>query len=220
MAQEQKLTAPTPLMAQYAEIKARHSDSILFFRLGDFYEMFGEDAKTASAALEVALTKRQGVPMCGVPYHAANTYISKLLKKGFKVSICEQKGDEASSKNNKLFKREVVRIITPGTILEENILKPKNNNFLAAVNLESKENRITGIGIAFADISTGRFETTEIGGQFEEILDSELSKYEPSEIILSNALKNGPHLLQLAKNRDIPVSFTEDWDFNPFEGEN
>src|ERR1035437_1263456 len=120
----------TPMMQQYRETKSRHPNEILFFRLGDFYEMFFEDAKLASRELEITLTGRDAgmaerIPMCGIPYHAAETYITKLINKGYKVAICEQIGDP---KAKGLVKRDVVKIITPGTVLSESVLTDSKNN--------------------------------------------------------------------------------------------
>jgi DNA mismatch repair protein MutS len=127
----------TPLMQQYDDIKEQHPDAILFFRLGDFYEMFGDDAKIASPILEVALTHRQQVPMCGVPYHAANQYIAKLIKRGFRVAVCEQIDDNQGTGGNKnLFTRRVVHTITPGTLIEENLLNARAHNYLASVYID------------------------------------------------------------------------------------
>ena len=144
----------TPMMQQYRAIKKEYSDSILFFRMGDFYEMFNEDAKTASRILQIALTARNKktnpVPMCGIPHHSANLYITKLLKAGKKVAICEQTEDPKLSKG--LVKREVVRIITPGTVLDDNILDPKKDQFIASIYFLKNQ-----IGIAVVDLSTGVF---------------------------------------------------------------
>ena len=127
--------AETPMMRQYNEIKAHHKDAILFFRLGDFYEMFQNDAKIASKELELTLTGRgkdeNRIPMCGVPHHAADNYIPRLVQRGYKVAICEQVEDAAESKG--ITKREVVKIITPGTLLEQNHLNEKDNNYLVAI---------------------------------------------------------------------------------------
>ena len=141
------MTNATPLLTQYKEIKQRHRDSILFFRMGDFYEMFYDDAITASRILEITLTARnkekgEDVPMCGVPYHSASPYIAKLIKKGFKVAICEQLEDSPSPsplpsgervRVRGLVKRDVVRIITPGTTIDPLLLDSRENNFIAAV---------------------------------------------------------------------------------------
>ena len=133
----------TPMMQQYRGIKKEYSDSILFFRMGDFYEMFNEDAKTASGILQIALTARNKktnpVPMCGIPHHSANLYITKLLKAGKKVAICEQTENPKEAKG--LVKREVVRVITPGTILDDNILDPKKDQFIASVFFGKNPNR-------------------------------------------------------------------------------
>ena len=128
-------TIETPMLKQYKTIKAEYLDAILFFRLGDFYEMFLDDAKIASKELELTLTGRgkneNRIPMCGIPYHAANSYINKLITRGYKVAICEQVEDPSLAKG--LTKREVIQVITPGTIFDENALEEKENNYLAAV---------------------------------------------------------------------------------------
>ena len=127
-----KAEADTPMMRQYHRIKKDHPDAILFYRMGDFYEMFMEDAKIASGILNIALTSRNKnnpIPMCGIPYHSANNYIAKLIKDGKKVAICEQMEDPKLAKG--LVKREVVRVVTPGTVLDDKLLDPKSNQFLA-----------------------------------------------------------------------------------------
>ena len=144
---------PTAMMKQYLETKEEYSDTILFYRLGDFYEMFFEDAKIASRELELTLTGKdwgmeERAPMCGVPFHSAATYISRLIEKGYKVAVCEQVEDPKTTKG--LVKREVVRIITPGTIVDSDMLSDRENNYLAAVYYENN-----AFGITFADISTG-----------------------------------------------------------------
>src|SRR3989339_277586 len=136
----------TPMVKQYQEIKALHKDAILFFRLGDFYEMFNEDAELASRELELTLTGRgkdeKRMPMCGIPYHAAESYIAKLIEKGYKVAICEQVEDPALAEG--IVKREVIRIITPGTVIESSMLSDKTNNYLMSINHEKGR-----FGIAF-----------------------------------------------------------------------
>lgn len=172
----------TPMIEQYLEIKEKHRDAILFFRLGDFYEMFFEDARIAARELEIVLTSRDGgeekIPMCGVPYHAASNYIARLISKGYKVAICEQMEDPAQAKG--IVKREVIRIITPGTVLEDVMLEENSNNFLAAVV------RSEGlIGLAYIDISTGEFRVTEIEGADAYIkLASEIERIKPAECLL------------------------------------
>ena len=126
----------TPMMEQYLDIKSKHTNEILFFRMGDFYEMFFTDAELAARELEITLTARDGgqskkVPMCGIPYHSAENYIARLINKGYKVAICEQVEDPKQAKG--LVRREVVKIITPGTIISENLLPGNNNNFLVAL---------------------------------------------------------------------------------------
>ena len=143
----------TPIMMQYQAIKEQYPDCLLFFRLGDFYELFGDDAKVASGELSLVLTGRnaggdQRVPMCGVPYHAADNYIARLMEKGYKVAICEQLEDPKLAKG--LVKRDVIRVVTPGTVLEDNMLDSKNHNYLAACWRQRKGRGEIGFGIAFA----------------------------------------------------------------------
>ena len=189
LAKSLKVTADdTPMMLQYRGIKKEYSDSILFFRMGDFYEMFNEDAKTASSILQIALTSRNKksnpVPMCGIPHHAANLYITKLLKAGKKVAICEQTEDPKHAKG--LVKREVVRVITPGTILDDNILDPKCDQFIASLYFGKNE-----IGLSVLDVSTGVFKVTQINGDNAlSILGDELQKLDPREIIIPDSFKN------------------------------
>ena len=139
----------TPLMKQYGEIKNQYQDSILFFRLGDFYEMFYEDAKIASKELGLTLTKRNkkmDVPLAGIPYHSASSYIAKLVSKGYKVAICEQVEDPKEVKG--IVKREVIRVITPGTVIDTEYLDEKNNNYLMGIIIKDKS-----IGISYVDIT-------------------------------------------------------------------
>ena len=173
-------TKVTPMMQQYLQIKERYQDAILFFRLGDFYEMFFEDAHTASKILDIALTSRHksedgGVPLCGVPYHSVEPYIQKLLDAGHKVAVCEQVEDPALAKG--VVKREVVRVITPGTVTALEALDARGNNFLAAVCKGP-----AGFGLALTDITTGEFRFTEISD--EPALLDELGRIRPSEILL------------------------------------
>src|SRR5512134_2859083 len=150
----------TPMMQQYLSIKERYRDAILFFRLGDFYEMFFDDAHTAAKILDIALTSRnknedRSVPLCGVPYHAAEPYIQKLLDAGHKVAVCEQVEDPKTAKG--VVQREVVRVITPGTVTAVEALEARDNNFLVAV----CKGR-AGHGLAVTDITTGEFRATEL----------------------------------------------------------
>src|SRR3989442_1215683 len=155
----------TPMMRQYHAVKQETPDALLFFRLGDFYELFFDDAVTASRELEITLTARNKergnpVPMCGVPYHAADSYIAKLLRKGYKVAICDQM--EAPQKGVKLVKREVTRIITPGTVTDTNVLSPGENNFLFAIT--DSPDTDGQLGCAFLDISTGELRASQFAG--------------------------------------------------------
>lgn len=173
----------TPMMSQYLKTKEQYPDSILFYRLGDFYEMFFEDAVTASRELEITLTgkdcgMKERAPMCGVPFHSANLYISKLIQKGFKVAICEQVEDPKTAKG--IVRREVVRVVTPGTLVDEALLDEKNNNYLAVVYTGD-----TGSGIAFCDISTGEMYTTQVT-EIASVVN-EMARYEPAEILANGA---------------------------------
>ncbi|MEA3505935.1 MAG: DNA mismatch repair protein MutS [Elusimicrobiota bacterium] len=170
------MSKETPLVKQYNEIKADYPDTFLFFRLGDFYELFGDDAIKASKIMEVTLTKRRDLPMCGVPYHSAMTYIRKILKKSMSVAICEQTEDASRAKG--LVKREVVRVITPGTIIEDDLLSEDYNNFLAGLSKEGKN-----YGLTFLDVSTGDFKGCSLSGRAE--LESELSRIPVKEIVIS-----------------------------------
>ncbi|MGI6093612.1 MAG: DNA mismatch repair protein MutS [Veillonellaceae bacterium] len=179
----------TPMMQQYREIKSKHTNEILFFRLGDFYEMFFEDAQLASKELEITLTSRDGgqnarVPMCGVPYHAADNYIAKLISKGYKVAICEQVEDPKSVKG--LVRREVVKIITPGTVLSETLLVKQSNNYLAIV-LQNEE----AFSLAASDISTGECLWADFTGsnRFNDLCD-QLFRLMPSELVLIDDLSS------------------------------
>src|SRR5882724_10362287 len=169
----------TPLMQQYQELKTRHPDDILLFRLGDFYEMFDADARRASPILEVALTQRQGTPMCGVPAHSIEPYIAKLLKAGLRVAIADQMEDPASAKG--LVKRSVVRVMTAGTLQEDTLLSSKRSNFLAALAVDTH-----GAGLAALDCSTGEFLATEVSGPAAHTLAwDELVRLAPSEVVLA-----------------------------------
>jgi DNA mismatch repair protein MutS len=205
----------TPLMKQYQQIKQQYKDCILMFRLGDFYEMFGEDAIKSSPILGVVLTKRQGLPMCGVPYHSVNNYISKLLNNGFKVAICEQVEDPKLAKG--VVKREVVRVITPGTIIEENLLDAKKNNFLSSINFGSVKNKIL-IALANVDISTGDFLVTQFEDEnFSKLID-ELIRISPSEIVAKESQKE--EIIKIVKQyKEIHIEFLEDWYFDVLTAE-
>ncbi len=174
----------SPMMKQYLDIKEQYKDCILFFRLGDFYEMFFDDAITTSRELELTLTGKscgqdEKAPMCGVPFHSADTYISRLIEKGYKVAICEQTEDPAASKG--IVKREVVRIVTPGTLTSQSMLKENENNYLASIYIN--ENRA---GISYCDISTGEMYASQLTGDMpEEALVNELVKTNAREILIN-----------------------------------
>ncbi len=171
----------SPMMTQYMQIKEKYQDCIIFYRLGDFYEMFFDDAKTASRELELTLTGRdcgleERAPMCGVPYHASELYVNRLIAKGYKVAICEQTSDPAASKG--LVTRDIVRVITPGTVIDGQYLDETKNNYIAGIYQGEQ-----GTAICFADISTGQISLFEPDGNGAYPLMNELYKYMPSEII-------------------------------------
>jgi len=184
--------ASTPLMRQYAAIKKQHPNALLFFRLGDFYELFFEDAVVAAKELQITLTSRnkekdQAIPMCGVPYHAAEGYLSKLLRKGFKVAICEQMEDPKVAK--KLVRREVTRVMTPGTAIDSSV-NAEDNNFLAALARASSPGSAgAAVGLAALDLSTGEFRATEFRGpDAERRILEELQQLRPREVLYPSGL--------------------------------
>ncbi len=198
--------ALTPMMQMYLETKEKYKDAILFYRLGDFYEMFFDDAITCSRELELTLTGKdcgleKRAPMCGIPHHAVNTYIPKLVEKGYKVAICEQLEDPKEAKG--IVKRDVVKIITPGTITELTMLDEKKNNYIASVCIESKE-----VSIAFCDISTGEFMFSSINGTDLNIkLINEIARISPAEIIVTKKDKeNKAFISEIDKAFNIYVS--------------
>ena len=167
----------TPVMRQYQELKARHPEALLFFRLGDFYELFGPDAQTAAPLCGLVLTARQGVPMCGVPFHSSKTYLAKLLRAGHKVAVAEQMEDPSQTK--KLVKRSIIRLITPGTVIEDELLEPTATNFLVAV-----ESDIVGWGAACIDVSTGEFWATQaLNDSGNRRLFDLLARVRPAEVL-------------------------------------
>ncbi|MFW5995585.1 MAG: DNA mismatch repair protein MutS, partial [Spirochaetia bacterium] len=169
------------MMRQYAQLKERYHDAILFFRLGDFYEMFRSDAEEGARLLGLTLTARQGVPMCGVPYHSARGYIARLLEAGRKVAICEQTKIPAKG----LAEREVVEVVTPGTVTEEDFLDQKRNNYIAALYRER-----SSIHICYADVSTGELVTSRVPADDPASLRAELSRIDASELIVQQTLAN------------------------------
>src|SRR5947209_3166785 len=232
------MTEPsTPLMRQYAAIKKQHPNALLFFRLGDFYELFFDDAVLAARELQITLTSRnkekdQAIPMCGVPYHAAENYLSKLLRKGFKVAICEQMEDPRLAK--KLVRREVTRVLTPGTTIDSSV-SSEENNFLAALARASG-----AVGLAALDLSTGEFRATEFRGpEAERRVLEELQQLRPREVLYPSALplfdraptgadNSLPAQAQASKSSSVTSNFSpsgerirftetplEDWVFSP-----
>ena len=175
----------SPMMQQYLEIKNQHKDQILFFRLGDFYEMFFDDALLVSRELELTLTGREcglseRAPMCGVPYHSAEGYIDRLINKGYKVAICEQMENPTLAKG--LVKREIIRVVTPGTLIDSSLLEEGTNNFIACICWQRE-----GCGLAFGDVSTGELNVTQLAGE-DSLIINELGKFSPREIIFNEDL--------------------------------
>ena len=175
----------TPAMRQYFEAKRQHRDAIVFFRMGDFYEMFYEDALTAARALELTLTSRSkdasggAIPMCGVPFHAADGYIARLVKKGFRVAVCEQMEDPKKAKG--LVRREVVRVVSPGTLTDAGYLDAREPAFLMGI---VPARQTAGYGVALLDLSTGEFTATEFAGNdARQTLVDELAVLRPREIV-------------------------------------
>src|SRR6267142_825763 len=179
--------ALTPMMQQYQRLrKSIPADTLLLFRLGDFYELFCEDAKEASVLLNVALTKRNGVPMCGMPYHAAQTYIAKLIKAGKRVAICDQTSEPQPGK---IVDRDITQIISAGTVSELNLLEAKRANYLGAVYMHNDQ-----YGVAYADLTTGEFRLTQL--QDRQSLFDELARVSPSELLVSDEQKEKIEMLE------------------------
>ena len=190
----------SPMMQHYLETKKQYKDCVLFYRLGDFYEMFFEDAEIVSRELELTLTgkdcgQEKRAPMSGIPYHAADSYIAKLIEKGYKVAICEQVEDPKQAKG--IVKREVIRVVTPGTVIESNLLEEKKNNYIMAIYKSGLY-----FGISVCDISTGEFLATQIveHNNFARLLD-EISRYSPAEIIVSDMMFNSKTEIEKIKER-------------------
>src|SRR5437773_3186907 len=214
----------TPAMRQYLDAKQRHRDAILLFRMGDFYEMFYEDALVAARALDLTLTSRSkdanggGIPMCGVPFHAIDTYIARLVRKGFRVAICEQVEDPRKAKG--VVKREVVRVVSPGTLTDGNYLDAHEPAFLMAIVMTTETGRsgqkaLTSrsseptIGVALLDLSTGEFNAAEYGGgDSVQVLADELAVLKPREIVVPRG-DNGqasPALLPPLAFGNLPIT--------------
>ena len=190
----------SPAMQVYLDNKEEYKDCILFYRLGDFYEMFFDDAITVSRELELTLTgkdcgQEERAPMCGVPYHAAETYIAKLIEKGYKVAICEQLEDPKTAKG--IVKRGVIRVVTPGTVMESNLLEEKKNNYIMSIYKSG-----VYYGVAVCDLTTGDFRTTQIKEQnnFATLLD-EVARYSPAEIIVNDMMYSSTEEIDKIKER-------------------
>lgn len=196
----------TPAMRQYYEAKEKHKDALIFFRMGDFYESFGEDAKVIAKELEITLTSRgrdregEDMPLAGIPYHAVDSYLPKLIRKGYKVAICEQLEDPKNAKG--VVKRGVVRVITPGTVIDPSLISDQSNNYLMSISGEGAE-----FGISFLDVSTGEFMTTQFtdNGNYERII-SEASRMRPAECVLPPALFDNKRLVDRLKDLDIVLN--------------
>lgn len=209
----------TPMMQQYVEIKEKNPNTILFFRLGDFYEMFFDDALTASRELEIVLTKRdcgggEKCPMCGIPHHVADVYISKLVSKGYKVAICEQLEDPKKAK--KLVKRDIVQVVTPGTIIDSASLDSSDNNYLMSVSIDKNI-----IGISYVDINAGLIKFTEINYKNNEealkIVENEIAKIAPSEIIFNDNFFNEANIKpKIETSFGLVLTEVEKYDFNKY----
>lgn len=202
--------APTPMMAQYLEIKAAHEDCLLFYRMGDFYELFFDDAAQAAQALDIALTKRgkhlgEDIPMCGVPVHAADAYLSRLIRKGFRVAVCEQTEDPAEAKkrgSKSVVQRAVVRIVTPGTLTEDALLDARDANILAALARVRADGSQT-LGLAYADVSTGAFQVEAVDAP---ALAAALARLAPSELVLHEGLLADEMIGDAVQQSGVPLT--------------
>ncbi len=205
---QEDLQKITPMMAQYLEVKNKYKDCILLYRVGDFYEMFFDDAEDGAQALELILTGKdcglsERAPMCGIPFHAVESYIPRLVNKGYKVAICEQLEDVSVAKG--IVKRDVIRIVTPGTVIESNMLDEKKNNFIAAI-----YKRGLSYGYAYSDVSTGEFFVTDInsGNNFGKLLN-EIAKTAPAEIIVNSEMFNDPNLKNIKERFETFITLKD-----------
>ena len=196
----------TPMMRQYRELKQRYPDYLLLFRLGDFYELFFDDAQVGSKILQITLTARQSeIPMAGIPYHAADTYIARLIRAGQKVAVCEQM--EAPAKGKKLVRREIVRVVTPGTVTDTRYLDGAANNFLLALHRTP-----AALGAALVDVSTGEFLVGEEAGGGDALLEAALLR-RPAEVVLARG--GDPAIAARLEARGIPLTRVEPGWFAP-----
>lgn len=205
----------SPMMQQYFEIKKQHPDAILFYRIGDFYEMFYDDALTVSRELDLTLTGKQcgqeeRAPMCGVPFHSYESYAARLIAKGYKVAICEQMEDPSKAKG--LVKRDIIRVLTPGTVIESSMLQDDRNNYIASIYLKGR-----CAGVCFADISTGTAHTTELDAdKIAAAVITELCRYHPSEVLLNTGVLSCREITQyIKKNMTCSVELMEDERYAP-----
>ena len=205
----------SPMMQQYLEIKKQHKDEILFYRIGDFYEMFFDDARTASRELDLTLTGKQcgqeeRAPMCGVPFHSYEGYVARLIAKGYKVAICEQVEDPAKAKG--LVKRDIIRVVTPGTIIESSMLQDDKNNYIASIFIKGNT-----AGLCFADVSTGTAHITELRQEkVVQAVITELCRYHPSEVLMNpNTLDCRELTTYLKKNMQCSVELVEEERYAP-----
>ncbi len=205
MLTQEQITQLSPMMQQYLEIKNQHKDQILFFRLGDFYEMFFDDALLVSRELELTLTGREcglseRAPMCGVPFHSAESYIDRLIKKGYKVAICEQLENPALAKG--LVKRDIIRVVTPGTLIDSALLDEGSNNYICCIYWTRE-----GCGLAFGDISTGEMNVTQLPGGEDGRIMGELGKFAPREIIFNEGFLDKKEITDFIREK---ISCTAD----------
>lgn len=200
------MSETTPMMRQYMSIKEKHKDAVLFFRMGDFYEMFRSDAEDVSRLLNLTLTKRHGIPMCGIPYHAAQNYIGRLLNAGRKIAICEQISIPAKG----IAERDVVEIITPGTVVDESFLDKRSNNYLAAI---GKVGRI--MTFSYVDLSTAEFfAASSDDDHHEEFIRKELSRLGPREILIQESLMDSSYFRSLNDKSGLVLNRIPDWLFD------
>ena len=205
----------SPMMQQYLEIKKQHKDEILFYRIGDFYEMFFDDALTASKELDLTLTGKQcgleeRAPMCGVPFHSYEGYVARLIAKGYKVAICEQVEDPAKAKG--LVKRDIIRVVTPGTVIESSMLQDDRNNYIASIFLKDG-----AAGLCFADVSTGTAHITELKqSKIAPAVITELCRYHPSEVLMNPGLLDCREITTyIKKNMTCSVELVEEERYAP-----
>ncbi|MCF6335585.1 MAG: DNA mismatch repair protein MutS, partial [Spirochaetales bacterium] len=200
----------TPMMLQYRRIKSQHKDAVLFYRLGDFYEMFDNDARDVSKLLNLTLTSRHGIPMCGIPYHASGNYIPRLLNAGKKIAICEQ--TTLPKKGKGIVDREVVEVITPGTVIDENYLNGDKNNYIISIG-----KRGDYISLVYLDLSTADFGATAIEvNEREGKLKKELYSLNPSELIIQESLLKEDTVIAriLSERPGLLINRYPDWKYD------